>query len=439
MVSSKGASVPLLPEQRRFLARRLPEAHHWNQTGLYVIPEELTRDHLSTALTWVVNRHDGLRLSLKLDSEMGRGYVEAPGNAYQVDEVDLRGEDNPKVLTDICSAFQGVLNLEIAPLAWLVRIRWKRNDARLLIVVHHLLADGIGFDNFVQEIEFACQQLLAGKMLPEKAAPIGAHAYAEFLEGIANAQYVVDEVPTWMDLGRPSQPIPLEFAGDNTMATTDVVTIGLGVDFTRQIIVSSQRGRTRLGVLDAVIACLVPTLLPKDAEKRLRINMIGHGRFGLPSQPRVERTIGWLSTRYPMSFSVDVSAPFLSQRTSVTDQIAYVPNAGIGFGLLRYLNPDATIRTGLMELGEPEVTVNYRGRRRETSGEVLLRPAEESPGSEETLTGRREHVHGVDLLVEHDELQIIWYYSTNQFTRGTIESYVNELCERLRLGIGASN
>ncbi len=105
----------------------------------------------------------------------------------------------------------------------------------------------------------------------------------------------------------------------------------------------------------------------------------------------------------------------------------------------RFQAPDLDVRAQLAEAGEPDVTVNYVGRTAEpTANGALLQPAPESPGPEETETGLREHVHGIDVMVTGDRLGVVWYYSTNQFDRETVEGYAAELVARVERGLGGN-
>ncbi|MEE1831709.1 condensation domain-containing protein [Streptomyces sp. SP17KL33] len=434
MNTSAHRVVPLLPEQRRFLTRGLPGAHHWNQVALYSIPGELTADLVASAMRWVVNRHEGLRLRLGEDGgTSGTGVVEPELEQFPVDDVDLSSATDPDALTAYCTRAQESLRLDQAPMIRVSRIAWRDNSFRLLMVVHHYVADGVGFGVLAGEFETACRALLAGHPFPEAQPTVGAHEYAAWLHAYAHDQDIVEQQATWLKIGRPSPPVPLEKPGENTMATTEIATVAMTRDETSALIrTASVRGRTS-GTLETVIAALIPIL--DNGSGRMKTNMIGHGRHGLPGQPQVRRTAGWLSTRYPVNLEITPGDSLLAQRDSIGEQIAAVPMAGTGFGLLRYMNDDLSLREELAAIGEPDVTVNYQGRIRPTDPSALLQPAPESAGPDETSTGLREHVHGVDLIVDDGQFTVVWFFSTNQFSFDTITGYATELCDRLRSGL----
>ncbi|MFI5527195.1 condensation domain-containing protein [Kitasatospora sp. NPDC051853] len=435
MNSSASRVVPLLPEQSRFLTRGLPGAHHWNQVALYSVPAELTAGIAATAIRWVVNRHEGLRLHLgPTGGADGTGLVVPEYEEFPVEDVDLSGATDPEALTAYCTRVQESLRLERAPLVRLARIAWRDGTFRLLVVVHHFVADGVGYGVLASEFETACRELIAGRPLPGLAPAVGAHEYAAWLYEYAHSPEIVEQHGSWLKIGRPCPPVVREKPGENTMATTGIATVSMTPEETAALIRGASVAGRSSGLLETVIAALVPVL--DDGSGRLRTNMIGHGRHGLPGQPQVRRTAGWLSTRYPVTLELPRGAGLLAQRDSIGEQLAAVPLAGSGFGLLRYVNEDREQRADLAGLGEPDVTVNYQGRTKPTDPAALLQPAPESPGPDETSTGLREHVHGVDLLVDEGRFTVVWFYSTNQFEPDTVTGYATELCDRLRSGLG---
>ena len=63
-------AVPLLPIQRWFFDTNQPELHHFNQSFLLKIKQEISRAALETALGQLLQHHDVLRMHYK-KSEQG--------------------------------------------------------------------------------------------------------------------------------------------------------------------------------------------------------------------------------------------------------------------------------------------------------------------------------------------------------------------------------
>ncbi|MGW5375727.1 condensation domain-containing protein [Nocardia sp. NPDC003999] len=424
-------SVPLLPEQRRFLTRGLPGENHWNQAAVCSIPTWIGADLLGRAAAVVCRRHEALRVLLEPGSA-DVGWISDPASLFEVTDVDLTGESDTRVFARECDRIQESLDLRAGPLIRLARIGWARGEARLLIVVHHFLVDGVGLGILIGDLEQVCIALSRGEPIPSARPAPGAHEFAAWLEQCAETPAIRAEVDAWERIGRPVEPVRLDRDAPNTMATTEIVTRSLGAETTRAVM-DLVRGKYRGNPTAVLLSAIGPTIRPSgDA---LRTNLIGHGRSGLPDQPRVTRTVGWLSTRYPVTFE------FLPDRHGIADraaaiaaQLHEIPNSGTGFGLLRYLSRDAEIRGRLAALGEPDITLNIRGGGRGPEPQ-LFQPAAEPAGESETSTGFREHVHGIDIASHGGELQLVWYFSSTQFDRTTIEDYCAEVADRLRSGL----
>jgi len=107
-----------------------------------------------------------------------------------------------------------------------------------------------------------------------------------------------------------------------------------------------------------------------DGRGCVLVDVEGHGREEkLVEGVDLSRTVGWFTTLFPVNLDVggvDVDEVLACGRTAgqalrpVAEQLRAVPDHGVGFWLLRYLNPD----TGpvLAGLATPQISFNYLGR-----------------------------------------------------------------------------
>ncbi|MHB6904009.1 condensation domain-containing protein [Streptomyces sp. DB-54] len=429
-------ATPLLPEQRRFLTRNLPDEHHWNQVALLKAPPELTAHHVQDAVRTVVNLHDGLRLCL-LSKERGpAGLQGRPLDEMPIETFDLRDRDAAaaeEAITRECTRIQASMRMHQSPLVRLAYFTLAGDERRVLLVVHHFVCDGLSFGIVLADLERACRSLLVSRPVSLVPPSTTSADFARWLTERAAEPRLREQVPLWLDLGRPAEPVPLDRDEENTMATTDTVAARLGRTETARLMDEVLPG-TGLGMVDVFLTAAIPTLQGEGGRRGVRSNLIGHGRRGLPGQPNVARTVSWLSTRYPVSVEVDTSQSFAAQLQTVSGRLANIPMDGAGYGILAHLGDEAT-REALAAQGEPDITVNYLGKVGGGSAAKMLPRASEDPGPDETETGLREHVHGIDVLVTDGELEVVWYYSTNQFDRATVEGYASELIDRVRGGL----
>ncbi|PWS22276.1 hypothetical protein DKP78_19235, partial [Enterococcus faecium] len=84
------------------------------------------------------------------------------------------------------------------------------------------------------------------------------------------------------------------------------------------------------------------------------------------------RTVGWFTTVFPVALEIGTAAPDLDASgelagvlKSVKEQLRRVPNAGFGYGALRYLGGSDQLRS----FAAPEVVLNYLGRTAAAEGD----------------------------------------------------------------------
>ena len=99
------------------------------------------------------------------------------------------------------------------------------------------------------------------------------------------------------------------------------------------------------------------------------LDVEGHGREEIFPDVELSRTVGWFTSLYPVRLDpgpLDIEeamagGPALGRALKVIkEQLHAVPDHGLGYGLLRYLNPQTAAR--LSGLAQPQIGFNYLGR-----------------------------------------------------------------------------
>jgi amino acid adenylation domain-containing protein/non-ribosomal peptide synthase protein (TIGR01720 family) len=117
---------------------------------------------------------------------------------------------------------------------------------------------------------------------------------------------------------------------------------------------------------------------------------------------------------------------------SVKEQLRRIPNRGIGYGILRYLNSDECDRHQLQALPQAQVSFNYLGQYDQTQLATLgWKYAQESSGSIHSPKGQRHHLLNINGLVVDGRLKLEWQYSEKFHRRDTVEQLAHEYLEAL--------
>jgi non-ribosomal peptide synthase protein (TIGR01720 family) len=127
----------------------------------------------------------------------------------------------------------------------------------------------------------------------------------------------------------------------------------------------------------------------------------------------VSRTTGWFTSLYPVRLDPGTGVAGTRLLKRVKEQLRRIPDRGVGFGLLRYLNP----HTGavLARFGTPQLGFNYLGRFGAATGADWTAVAGVATGSDQDPALPLTHVVEVNAAtVDTDgrsELRATWTWA----------------------------
>ncbi|MCO8171823.1 condensation domain-containing protein, partial [Pseudomonas sp. 21LCFQ02] len=181
--------MPLLPFQNWFFAQSMSEPHHWNQSLLLRSNEAVDAGALEQALLALFVHHDALRLRFT-EGRAEHGPLQPSQPLLW--RTAVQGSEE---IEATCEEAQRSLDLAHGPLLRAVLIDLADASQRLLLVIHHLVVDGVSWRVLLQDLQDAYRQALAGKtpQLPVKTSAF--KAWGERLQ-----QYAVGldgELPYW--------------------------------------------------------------------------------------------------------------------------------------------------------------------------------------------------------------------------------------------------
>ncbi|MFJ6850762.1 amino acid adenylation domain-containing protein [Streptomyces sp. NPDC091271] len=303
--------------------------------------DELDRDALVTGVQAVLDHHDALRLRVADGLEvLPRGTVRAV-----VDEV--RGEDT----TALARRLAGELDPRTGDLLRAALLRTGDDTAdRLVVVVHHLAMDGVSWRVLLPDLHTAC----TGGALDPVGASWRRHSLLLAEQGATGARR--GELDHWRTALATSSRLgtrPLDPARDTVSTAHSSVTVASPE--ATEALLTTLPAAYRAGVDEVLLAALTLALrswgLPGDD---ITVSMEGHGREHLD----LSRTVGWFTSEYPVR--VPASDDAGRALRAAKEARRHVPDAGIGYGVLRHLDPEAGAE--LSATPPPDVLLNYLGR-----------------------------------------------------------------------------
>ena len=256
----------------------------------------------------------------------------------------------------------------------------RRRDV-LLVVAHHFVIDGVSWRILIPDLAIAWSQLVAGAQVSLPANGTSMRRWAHALAGAATDPVRIAELPFWQTVSDTEDSLGTRAFDStvDTLATVDRVQVTVPAAATDAVLTAIP-GRYHGRVDDALLSALVLALsrwCGDEVGGAATIRLEGHGREeNVVAGADLSRTVGWFTSAYPVRLNLggaDLDDAFAGGNTlgailkSVKEQLLAVPDKGVGYGLLRHLNPEAAAQ--VPEAGQ--ISFNYLGR--VTAGEV---PAE---------------------------------------------------------------
>ncbi|WP_345624870.1 condensation domain-containing protein, partial [Streptomyces ziwulingensis] len=384
------------------------------QWAVVAAPPALNEKTLATALATLLDTHDMLRARTAADAPAlvvaGRGTTDATG---LVTRVEPRTDEDPDHTVER-AAREAADRLD--PVAGvMVRLVWVDAGAeragRLVLVVHHLVVDGVSWRILLPDLRAACEAAAAGRVAELDPVATSFRRWATLLESEAQDETRLAELDGWRELlaadsdrGADSDRSDGKGAGaddgDGGSGRGDGEGTGAGdggghaligtrpLDPARDTaatlrhrswtlsgasahdLIGRTAGTFHCGVHEVLLATLAGAVARSWSGTRgaLLVEVEGHGRAPL-SDADLSRTVGWFTSAHPVRLDltgVDMDDALAGGPAAgallktVKEQSRAIPGDGLGHGLLRHLNPGTA--PVLAQLPAPQVGFNYLGR-----------------------------------------------------------------------------
>ncbi|MCZ8382793.1 condensation domain-containing protein, partial [Mycobacterium sp. CPCC 205372] len=363
VVADEGVGSVVATPIMRWLAGVGGPVDQFNQMVVLRAPVGVGRADVVMVLQALVDRHDMLRLRAGAD---GRGgwVLEVP----PVGSVDVGGcVVEVPVLSD---AMVVLARSRLSPAAGvMLSAVWVPSTGQLVLVVHHLAVDGVSWRVLLEDLNIAWAQHYGQQPVALPAVGTSFRRWSQLLAQHAVSDAVVGTADRWRAVlgGSGSSVLPAVRPLLDTYVTAGLSSVEVDVETTR-LLLGAVPAAFHAGVQDVLLIALGLALseFAGGGGAPVGIEVEGHGRHEeLAAGLDLSRTVGWFTTKYPVSLAVgavswrEVVAGGVglgSVFKAAKEQLRAVP-PGLTYGLLRYVNAD-------VDLGgaDPVVGFNYLGR-----------------------------------------------------------------------------
>ncbi|WP_141717962.1 non-ribosomal peptide synthase/polyketide synthase, partial [Nocardia altamirensis] len=427
-LSGGGVGVRPLTPVERFMVARPGSYRRFHQAVSLGLPAGIDRAGIAATVAAVIDRHDMLRARLSAPTAPLGGHADggwrvetaAPGTVEVdalIDHLEFDAAASEAELVEIASAALDAALDRLDPEAgvvirfvWLNPVTAADSEAGatdragyLIVVAHHLVVDGVSWRVLVPDFVAAWGQLTAGQH-PQLEVPVTSmRTWAHALEQAALDR--AGDLEFWRGVVDGPDPLLSARAFDPTIdvaATVETVRVEVSAEVTQSLLttvpalfhggvndglltalaVAVASWRAQLGIReDSALAHPSPDHHPSTSRSATLIRLEGHGREeAVVPGADLSRTVGWFTAIFPVRFDlagIDLGAALAGGTEmgraikAVKEQLLAVPDRGVGYGLLRYLNAETA--GSLPDQMPGQISFNYLGQFAESAVPEALR------------------------------------------------------------------
>ncbi|HEY6802402.1 MAG TPA: amino acid adenylation domain-containing protein [Pyrinomonadaceae bacterium] len=410
--------VELTPIQHWFFSQQRSKPEHFNQSVMLRLNANVRLSWLNATMAALVRHHDALRLRFTRD-EQGQWRQLNAATTEQlalVHEIDLSGvTDKTSAIAAVADQTQRSLSLTDGLLLRAVVMQTGvGEEPRLLLVIHHLLVDGVSWRILLEDLQSAYEQVSRGEVAQLPAKTSSYQQWAAQLREYEDLSQYWNEQP-WIQ----AASLPVDHVnGSNRRCDAAQAVAKLSQEQTTWLLQEAPAAY-RTGIQELLLTALARVLSEWTNSAAVKVDLEGHGRDEQIAD--VTRTVGWFTSLYPVLLRVERNEEIGERIKSVKEQLRGVPEGGLSYGVQRYLRAGDELKSA-----DAEVVFNYLGQldqvlAKQTVAGLVVGVANESAGVSEDIEAERQHLIEINGAVSGGQLRFRWSYSTEQFNPGTIE------------------
>ncbi|WP_432408907.1 amino acid adenylation domain-containing protein [Wukongibacter sp. M2B1] len=418
----------LTPIQKWLFETNFEEKHHFNQDMILYREEGFKEKALERVLKKLVEHHDALRIVIR--EERVQYNRELDGELYSLEIKDLReAEDYRGLIKEEAERIQSSIDIGNGPLVKAALFKTKEGD-HLLIVIHHLVVDGISWRIILEDLSVGYSQALKNEEIRFEKKTDSFKTWSDKLYAYGNSEKLLEEIEYWEGLeGIRIKHLPRDASVEiRRNIDSDSIDMELTTEDTEKLLNQVNRAYNT-EINDILLTTLGLTIGEWTKEPKVLVNLEGHGREEIIEDIDVSRTVGWFTSQYPVL--LDIEEESLSQQIkAIKESIRNIPNKGVGYGILKYLTSWEN-RKGLSFNLEPEISFNYLGQFDGDIDKGVFKVSDIDTGKSASPNFKRQHAVDINGMVIGGKFKLDFTYDKNEYKRTTIMKLAKDFKENL--------
>lgn len=425
--------IMLTPIQKWFFEQNFTHMHHFNQAVMLYSKIGFTEQKVAAAFWKIVEHHDALRMTYRVEeSRIVQWNWPVGEKLFDLKVVDLSGDPGyaGKIEAEV-DRIQGGISLSTGPLVKLGLFKTEEGD-HLLIVVHHLVIDGVSWRVLLEDFASAYSQANGGNTALQLQEKTGSFKeWSEGLQDYANSKELLQEIPYWAKIEENSI-IPMlreEIVLENRLKDSDTLSENLSDAETGKLL-KGTNGAYGTEITEILLAALGLTVRSWSGQEKALINLEGHGRENLMKAMEITRTVGWFTSAYPVVLDVGRGQDIPTVIKAVKNNIRSIPKKGVGYGILKYITLPENRKPLKFSL-TPEISFNYLGQFDQDFKTKIFAMSPLSLGKMISPYSERKYLLDINAVVLNGELSISINYNKEELSEKTAKVLIQGYKENL--------
>jgi len=352
----------------------------------------------------------------------------------EIEICDMRGKtaSDPEFAAKAL-AIQAGLDLTSGPL-W--RAAWfdfgPDAPAFFLVVIHHLVIDGVSWRLLLTDLHQVYAQLQKGETpaLPPKTTSF--KQWSEKVHSHAQSEAVIEDLAWWRDLEGLNVALDIVDPGAaNKVGATDTLVTSLSAEDTQKLLFQVH-GAYQTQINDILLAALVRAYSDWADSGRLLVAVEGHGREDQLLAEDLSRTLGWFTTIFPVLLDLGDQPSIEKTLKNTKERLRGMPQRGFPFSLapLRTVDDRAEWAAGLPS---PPLRFNYLGRFDQNLPQAALFRLSQLPSGPVRHAEQDRHYElEIDCWVAENRLSIHMHYVPERLAPESLARFGERYLKHLR-------
>ncbi len=421
----------LTPIQSWFFEGPVKAKHHYNQAVMLSFEEEVSIENIREIFWKLQEHHDALRMVFRSEDEILIQENLSTDLPVSVEEYDLKdqGTQIEASLLEISNQIQSGINLEQGPLMK-VGLFHLEKGSRLLIVIHHLVVDGISWRILFEDIELLYQQINRNESLNLPSKTDSFLSWSGHLREYIKGDQFKEAKTYWesFDAKNISRVPKDNQNGSNTGFDRRYASFTLNSEETT-LLLKEVHPSFNTQINDILLTALLLSVSMRYGHCKVQVDLESHGREEI-NGTNVSRTVGWFTTIYPVILE-KMDGDLAYQIKCIKEALANVPNSGLDYSLAKYYVSEDDDQTEWLTENS-QIIFNYLGQFDADTRGRSYSIAKERGGDTVSSTETINYDWDISGIVHSDKLKMTIAYSQKQYSEETITTFMQQFKESLK-------